>query len=103
MSPHFSQIVVIMFGDIDDCNVAPLPNDAQCYVVNSRLTLYTTNPSDSSSIVQDTLRNISMSMGNGELAKSNDVIIKLIYVDQTEKNIINPPSQINRQVRFQNL
>ena len=78
---------------LDNCDVSNLSSDSQCYVVISRLTIFATNPSDSSSLIQSALSIISRAMESGDFASANDEIIKLIFVvPSDDKNILYIPS-----------
>jgi hypothetical protein len=63
--------------------------------VNSRLTVYVSDLSASSSVVELIKANVYGAMLSGQLAETNDAIIQLVYFNESEKEILFIPSVVS--------
>ena len=70
-----------------------------CAVVHGRLTLYTSDPSASSSLVSSAQSILFSSLSDGQLMTANPAILKLEYYNATEKTIVIPSVDVSQKVR----
>ena len=82
---------------LGSCEESSLQADENCVVVTARLTLFTTNVPTSSLLVETLLNIIMSGMNDGELATANDAIIRLRWLDLSDKTLLFLPSTSTAQ------